>query len=120
MNACPVVDYVEASQKPFYSRVTPRAIAEGEWVPNAPIREAVRRAIGKGEVNWHELSVRLGWSREHGGYTHGDTSRLKRRLGIMPNTAARGYERYYSEYIRYELACAIIRALDLDPVDYGV
>jgi hypothetical protein len=84
-------------------------------VPNAPLREAFERM----DLSLPELACRLGWERQaHRSRTKvGDTSRVRRALGYAPSAGTRSYNQ---EFIKYDTAVQIVRAMGLDPVDYGI
>ena len=83
------------------------------WVDNKPIREAVERAEQTDGLSMALIAERLGWKRpDRTGI--GDGSRLSRRLG---RTTIDGE---YTRALRYDLAVAIIRAIDRDPVDFDL
>ena len=70
-----------------------------------------------------QICARLGWIRLEATPKHyADVSRLNRVLGRAyfcgrdPRKHGRGLEKT----LRYETAAAIIRAIDLDPVDLGL
>lgn len=48
----------------------------------------------------------------------GDGARLKRKLGLLPYRT-RGFSSYVSQ-VPYEDAVKMVRAWNLDPVDYGL
>ncbi len=91
-----------------------------EWVPNAPIREAVLRAVQRGETNYSQLAVRCGWTRSRAGSTFGETTRLKRHLGLAMSYDAKGDYTLTTETMRYDVAVKIVDALGLDPVDFDL
>lgn len=86
-----------------------------DLIDNAPIREAVKRAVSRG-VTLSEICHRLGWERGDG---NAETSRLRRRIGDMPHIAGSGYLTI-AKTMHYDIAVQIVRALDLDPVDLGL
>lgn len=84
-------------------------------VDNAPPREAVLAEIETGRETWSTLCYRIGWTEKDG---RAQVSRLKRRLGAAP-FQLRG-EDHISRSVTHETAVAIVEALDLDPVDFGI
>lgn len=89
------------------------------WVPNAPLREAVELAVSNGDT-LSAIAGRMGWTREHQGHTSGDTSRLGRSLGRLPHKDNKGGHTSYGRTTRYETAVKIVEALDLDPVEFNL
>ena len=84
-------------------------LRDGEnWVPNGPIRTAVVEAVARGEHTYSGLARALGWT------GRGDVSRLKRRLGLAPDTNPRRRSRT----MRRDIAVAVVNALGRDPVDF--
>lgn len=84
------------------ARPTPRAVAELQFVENAPFRAAINRAVWLGVVSWGSLAVEVGVTE----------SALTKAFGRGGGHGRR--------YVRYERAVEIVRALGLDPVDFGV
>ena len=90
-----------------------RSLDRGAFVLSHCLREAAQRAVARGEVSWSQLALRCGHSHAvHGGHQCGDTSWLKRRLGIMPDTSTG----CTTPWIRSETLALIARALGVDPV----
>lgn len=98
-----------------------------ELLPVEPFARAASEAVSKGRFNWSELARGMGYLK--GG--SGDTSRLKRRLGLMAYSPAGEHEsrgrarpsrsRYYTtSVIPYHDACALVRVLGYDPVDFDL
>jgi hypothetical protein len=88
----------------------------GGWVPNAPIRKAVQKAVREGDT-YGSIAQRIGWTRRsHRGKTVGDGTRLKRRVGLARETKTNSLTRT----LRYDIAVRIIRAIGEDPVDYDL
>lgn len=71
----------------------------------------LKDAFEKSGLSLAELARRLQWY-------HPDTQRVKRTLGINPELT-RGCH-IYRKAVRYDTALRIIRALDADPIDYGL
>lgn len=100
-----------------------------DWIPVDPIREAVLEAEREG-LSRSEICRRLGWTRERAKQPprrrkdkrvpQADTSRLARRLGLLPNKDGNGDYTLVTVTIRYDIAVAIIRAIGRDPVDLGL
>ena len=106
-------------------------------VPNEGIREAVIRAVERGDITWERLAKELGimrrW-RKHVRWTNadgsgrnyrsdrymlrGDGSTLKRLLGARTYRSKGGV--YRQRYIREDVAVQIVHLLGLDPVDVGI
>ena len=89
------------------------------YVDNRPLREAVQARVAAGEYSYRELSKRLGWTLSPGS-SHGDTTRLKRRLGLKATTARDGSLTCWTTTVRYDIAVAIARAADIDYTDVGI
>ena len=90
-----------------------RSLDRGAFVLSRCLREAAQRAVARGEVSWSQLALRCGHTHAvHGGHQCGDTSWLKRRLGIMPDTSTGRT----TPWIRSETLALIARALGVDPV----
>jgi hypothetical protein len=89
-----------------------------EFVPNAPIREAVERAIALGELeSFGELARRLGYG--------SDSSRVRRLLGITKSWGGRralggAKPPKCSTSMSYENAVAVVRAINRFPVDFDL
>jgi hypothetical protein len=73
-------------------------------------------AIEAGET-WTSLCYRIGWIEPRG---IAETSRLKRRLGLMSIPRRRPSLSMCSRGLRYETALTLIEALNLDPMDFGL
>lgn len=91
-------------------RSTKARLQRNGWVENAPIREAVLSAVQNG-TNYHRIACQI-----EGDPRRGDTTRLKRRLGLVPESK----KGTISTLVRYDIAVAICRAIDRDPVDLGL
>lgn len=91
-----------------------RAGNPGE-VPNAPLRDAAEAHAD----SFGDIARRMGWTIRG----KGDSSRLKRTLGLYPavSTSKAGvrYEKPVRA-VRYETALLIVDALGADPVDFGL
>jgi hypothetical protein len=77
-----------------------------EHVSNAPLREHAQKMIAQGHT-WNELATFCGSTKPSG-------SRLKRRLGLIPEANK------ICETIQYETAVRIAHSLNMDPIDAGV
>jgi hypothetical protein len=84
-------------------------------IDNEPLRREAQRAVGQW-ATWNGLAHDMGWLRRasQGNRIHGDGTRLKRALGIMPNRGV------IQKTIGLENAEKAMRALNLDPVDVGL
>lgn len=87
-------------------------------VQTAALRDAFKRS-GK---TYTEACRALGWERRQGaaGRCQAETTRFKRAIGLVPQGTRRGRPGKASTTINYDLAVDIIRALDFDPVDFGL
>ena len=77
--------------------------------------EPLREAFLRSGLTLSELARRCGWV--HNGKA--DVSGTARRLGLEPQRIRGGLGRK-TELIDYERAVAVVKALDVDPVDVGV
>jgi hypothetical protein len=88
-------------------------------VDNTVLRDAVLR-LG---VEPGALAKSIGWMARHKGYEIGDSTRMKRTLGLAPigrrKRDPEGFARF-QQTVGYDDAVKITRALGLDPVDVGV
>lgn len=75
----------------------------------APIHAAVEARVREG-ASWRSIALRAGW--KSGGL--GDSTNLKRRLGLKPVGGVT------SRKMRYETALRIVEAINGDPVDFGL
>jgi hypothetical protein len=94
-----------------------RGVDRGAFVLNRGLREAAIGTVARGEVSWSEIAFRCG--RTHAmarGQRCGDTSWLKRRLGIMPDSASG----QITPWLRAETLALIARGLGVDPVSVEV
>ena len=83
-------------------------------VPVEPLADAVIRS----GMSFSEAAYRCGWTRKHRNLIVGDATRLKRRLGLSEYTS-RGRKRK-QEYISYENAVIICKAVNADPFEVGI
>jgi hypothetical protein len=88
------------------------------WVATGPIREAVLAAVREGRT-FGGIAFSLGWGRPGKTAGAGDGARLKRHVGLMSHHNGRGYSSV-AEHLRYDTAVAILRAIDRDPVWFGL
>lgn len=79
--------------------------------PDRVENEALREAFLRSGKSLGEVAVACGWVK-----TSADTSRVARALGLIRS----GGDRKVNRTLPYETAVALVRAMDLDPVDYGV
>ncbi len=90
--------------------------ATGAWVENTPIREAVVAAASNG-TTYCAISRRLGWTKKNRrNGKAGDSTRLKRRVGLARESTTQTF----TQMIRRDLAAEIVRAIDRDPVEFGL
>lgn len=85
------------------------------WLDIAPFRNALRQHLNNGG-RITELSRRM-----YDDPTR--TTQIMRMAGLKPTHAGRPAQRgrlYYNRRIHYDNAVKLIRALGLDPVDYGL
>ena len=96
-------------------------IANADWIENAPIREAVERALREGKT-LSEIAEASGWTCTNGeGGRRPDTATLKRRIGMLANTNSRNPKYVQKAHLMsYENAVKVVRALGEFPVDYGL
>lgn len=84
-------------------------------VPVGPLREQVERLHRQG-MPWYVMAELCGYF--YGTSQRGDQTRFRRRVGLESSNRRKGEPP--AEYIAYDRAVAICRALDIDPVDAGV
>ena len=88
---------------------------KNKWPEVIPIRNAVLKYISNGNTK-AQICRSLGLIRNN----KVDTTRLDRLLGIA-STKSNGIKRDYpNKRIKYDIAVRIIRAINLDPVDFGL
>ena len=80
-----------------------------EWLNIGPIREAVVRILSKNTTKT-EICNKLGWVSNNG---RSETSRLDQTIGIKNKFNNK-------KTMRYDNAVKIIRAIDRDPVEFGL
>jgi len=89
-------------------------------VPNGRLREEAVARVERGLLSWHELAVAVGIRRrQRPGHRdgEGDTTRLRRMLGLVPD----GHQPpCFISTLSYEKALALARALGCDPADVGL
>lgn len=99
-------------------------VEAGDLIVGRPIWMAIEEQVEAGETTWSEVAEKLGFInvRQRSKGCKGDSSRLKRRLGLIPDTTKRpgGGGRRCNLYCSRNLACAVIRALELWPVDFDL
>lgn len=83
----------------------------GEWVDNAPLREAWE----KSGVSLCELAQWLGYARG----SHGDEAPVRRALGLK-TTRSRGFLLAPQSKMLHSTALRYAEALSLDPIDVGL
>ena len=86
----------------------------------APFREAILKEI-EGGTTWSELCFRIGYTRTDKSRPSGrsaDTTRLQRLVGCREDISHG--KRHFRGAISYETAVKIVKALERDPVDFGV
>lgn len=78
--------------------------------------ENLRQAFVDSGLTMDVASLALEFRRRHDG--KGDSVRLKRRLGFLPH---RSHGRqFWVDVVDYDFAEKVVRAWNLDPVDYGL
>ena len=87
---------------------------------NAPIREAVEHAVASGDYTYSSICRSLGWTRKRVKGGIGDTSRLKRGVGLLPSKDSSGNCTVFTRTMRYDNAVRVVRAIDRDPVEFGL
>jgi hypothetical protein len=83
-----------------------------EVVSVKPLQQKLLEAEERG-TETSEICYRLGWTNTEG---YGDTSKLKRVLGIMPQKKGMPL----TKEIKYDIAVEICRALRVDPHEVNV
>ena len=99
------------------SRRDPRRVKDP--IPVGPVREKVLEAMEAQGFSWSDLVVWVGWEDSRG---KPDTTRLKRRLGLQPESPARKPNGYVyggttAEFISAPIAASILRAAGVAPVE---
>ena len=89
-----------------------------DWIEPTPIRTAVEEVEAEG-ISASMICRRLGWMRRDR-VEVGDVTRLRRRIGQKPLSPGSHGGRKYTHMVRYDIAVAIIRAIDRDPVDFDL
>lgn len=90
-------------------------------VPVAPFRERFLELEARGEITPAQLAKHLGWTHHKWSGNWGDTSRVKRTLGLKPHASGRPSQRnYYRTMVRVETAAKLCDALGLDPWEVGL
>lgn len=97
---------------PRYNSDSPNA------VPVDLLAAAVVRAHQLG-VPYAEIAKRCGWVRNDRKTEMGDATRLKRRLGLATYTS-HGVKGRRQQFISYQNAALIARAILVDPVEVGI
>jgi hypothetical protein len=83
----------------------------------APLRDYYLRGVERGEFTAVDIAQRLGWVSRNG---YGDSTRVQRALGVMPESNGRSRQPRFREHMRYDMAAKLCRALGMDPVDVGI
>lgn len=89
-------------------------------VPVEPLRTHIEMIRHETGISWNQLALLLWGPRSAGssGY-HGDTSRLKRQLGLIPQGGARS-SLMVNKQIQYHILLDYVNKLDIDPIDVGL
>ncbi len=82
------------------------------WVPRKPITDAFRRS----GLTPQEVAARAGYWRMVEGRRRGDGTTVLRSLGLRKE----GEHQREGDTLRYETAVRLVRAMNLDPHEYGV
>ncbi len=85
--------------------------AEKQRVPNTEIRLAVIEYLAEYEITWTDFAKELGLF-THG--TKGDSTRLRRMLGIIPTNGKR------TQSLSYRNAVKLVRAIGRMPVEFKI
>lgn len=97
--------------------ITAQQLEEQEYIPNAPIREAVLAAMRRDpELRFSAIASWCGIMRTRGG-DRPDSTNLKRMLGLRPHS---GSTKMVGKNIKYDMAVRIVREIGIDPVDVGL
>lgn len=81
-------------------------------VPVEQLRDALQKAVERGETTYSEVARRMGWMKPDG-------FRVRRAVGIAKSYARRS-GRQQQEFMSYDLAMALAEAIGVDPVDVGL
>ena len=81
--------------------------------------EPIAQAVLQSGLTWSQICRNLEWVRDSG---RPDTSRLRRRLGLLDSVSCKKGKVYRGRQktMGYELAAKIVRAAGVDPVDAGL
>lgn len=90
------------------------AVCAEDLVPNEALRKRFEHLNGQGYLTTTDLAKELQWT-SSGKW---DTSRVRRVLGLA-TWKRRGGERR-QDFVTYEQAVRLCRALDMDPYEAGV
>jgi hypothetical protein len=89
-------------------------------VPNGPLREAVEREMrANPELSFEEIALRAGWVRKDSSKTGGDSSTVKRALGLEARREKNGTIAI-SRTCREETALRIAHACHIFPWEIGL
>lgn len=89
--------------------------------PGTVAKEPIREAFERSGLSLSELCRRLGFvRRDDKGYLVADTSILSRKLGIQHYGRSPAGAAKRQSNIQIDVAVRIVRALHLDPVDFGL
>lgn len=97
-----------------------RELGAARSVRQVPVAVFQRRFFELAKRDGLTLSTvaqRLGWQMADG---RGDTSRVSRRLGLMPALCSHRKRMVVSRYVQYDTAVALCEALELEPHEVGV
>lgn len=112
------VPYIAVRREIRRAGLTPlartRPVGNRGEVPVEPLAAIVVAQVDSGLETWASICRRLGWT--YGG--RADTTRLKRRLGLLPMSPASGGGT--NRAMRYATAVAIAEAVDADFVEVGL
>lgn len=83
--------------------------------------ELAQQMIARSDLSLSEVARRMGFTRKGRRYKtmpEGDTAKLKRFVGLLPER--KGIYVSHKSAVTYDQAAQVCRAVDADPVDYGL
>lgn len=89
-----------------------------ELVTVAPLRMRFLQLERRYGTTSADIARELGWTRKKNGRAQLDSPRVRRALGLTDRT--RQGARVAQEYVSYDQAVRLARALDMDPFEAGV
>lgn len=95
-------------------------VIRSNLVSNRRLREAFLEEQRAGRVDAALVAIRMGWENSGRWGKAPDTTRVRRRLGLTPETAKGQGKGQYRRYLEREKAEQLCRAIGLDPHEVGL